>query len=86
LLEAFASVRLSQCQVGLSGNRRQRRPWRDGLDCTAYAITSYVVTGATGALETFNPVMLWAAFGPGLIAGEILIAAAVVVDELQQHK
>jgi len=58
----------------------------DGLNWTAYAITSYVVTGTTWALETFNPVMLWAAVGPGLIAGEILIAAGVVVDELQQHK
>jgi len=30
--------------------------------------------------------MLWAAVGPGLTAGKILIAAGVVVDELQQHK
>ena len=58
----------------------------DGLDCTDYAITNFVVTGATGALETFNPVMFWAAFGPGLIAGMILIAAGVVADELQKHK
>ena len=50
------------------------------------ASSAHLGTGTTWALETFNPVMLWAAVGPGLIAGKILIAAGVVVDELQQHK
>jgi len=56
-----------------------------GVDCSDYAATNLVVTGAQGALEAFNPVIFWAAFGPGLIAGMILIGAGRIVTEMQKR-
>ena len=55
----------------------------DGLDCTDYASLTQVVTGADGALESFNPLIFWVTFGPGVVAGAIFVAAGSIVDAIR---